>query len=478
MAERSSLKLLKLLNNKEKDKFKNYLLSPYFNKNDILVAVYDEIQNFLKIKEESDFDAFILSRLGKRKINLSISSLEKHLSNLYKHCLNFFAVENLQAQTFQKEISILQVLLNKKDKGHFEKILKKTYRELKKQKDSVKKFKLLNEITEIETSFVSTFKDKRNNDINYNEKSDALNNYFFAQKLFEININVIRNHITNNYIDINRMNRFVDLLESLNIKNQPLIKCYLLSFKVLTLKEKRNHFDLLVKTLEENVDKITSYEVFNLYAFIQNFAPLVYANKKESYNFMFLLYKKMIANNFIYHNNKILVGIFKNIVNIAIKQKELVWLEEFIESHKDKISPENVQEDACNYSLARLNFFKNDFDKTQNLIINLNFKDIYYKISVKRLELMLYFEMKEWLLLESLIGAFRVSLIPKRTETIPKLHIDYNLNFIKYFGKLSSIFNQPNKKTSKIGHLKKEIESLNEISEKDWFLDKLENYNT
>jgi len=473
MAERSSLKLLKLLDKKENDKFKTYLLSPYFNKNEVLVEVYEEIQNYLKQNNELEFDTYILLELGRKKINLSLPSLEKHLSNLYKHCLDFFAVEYLRTQPFQKELSTLQILLNKKDKGHFEKILKKTYGQLKKQKDSIKKFKLINEITEIETSFVSTFKDKRNNDINLNEKSEALNNYFFAQKLFVINLNVIRNHITNNDFDIDKMNRFVALLESLNIKNQPLIKCYLLSFKVLTSKQKRKHFELLVKTLENNLEQITSNEVFNLYAFIQNLTPLVYTDKKESYNFMFLLYKKMIANNFIYHNNKILVGIFKNIVNIAIKQKELTWLEEFIESHRNKISPENVQEDVYNYSLARLNFFKNDYEKTQNLIINLNFKDIYYKISVKRLELMLYFEMKEWLLLDSLIGAFRVSLIPKRTETIPKIHVDYNLNFIKNFGKLYSIFNQPNINLDKAKNLKSDINALTEISEKDWFLEKL-----
>ena len=476
MAERKTVKILRNLDKKQLTKFNSFLLSPYFNTNKDIIIVLNVIKKYLNSKQSiQNFDDFLLQNCLKEGLDINLTSAEKHLSNLYYLVLDFFANEELRSSKIDYNIYLLKYLYQTNDLENFNKVLIKTEKALEKKKKSLNTLDLRSRIMLQKASFASVNKDYGKAKITFEENTKALDNYYVCQRIFLEILNLNISFLTNSKYNSDYFLSILNLLPASKIQEVPLLNCWYhvhLLYNCPDI-EKLSVLKKLQGLLNQHINEFSEDSIFNLYNGLHSFAPFAYNNRRDIYQFKIELYKHQIKNKAIYTNGKIMSSTIKNIVNVGIKLKEFSWLENFLESHKSIIVPKDKAEDAYNYNFALLKLHQCDFDAVQNVIVNLKFKNIFYKIGVKRLELMLYFEKQEWLLLDSLINAFRVGLTPKRTESLPKLHKSYNLNFIKYFHKLFVLTNTSKSMLDKNAVLYNEVNALKEISEKDWLLEKI-----
>jgi len=104
----------------------------------------------------------------------------------------------------------------------------------------------------------------------------------------------------------------------------------------------------------------------------------------------------------------------------------------------------------------------------------LKFKDIYYKFALRRLEIMVYYELEEFLYLESLINSFRVALTPGRLTQLKKEKKEVNNKFLYYINKLLKIYQRP--KGEKIENLNQLLHEVNNdaIVDQLWYSKKIQ----
>jgi hypothetical protein len=159
---------------------------------------------------------------------------------------------------------------------------------------------------------------------------------------------------------------------------------------------------------------------------------------------------------------------YKNYITCCLKIDKIEQAESFLEGFKSQVDPEFI-DDVYLFNKANILFEKGMMDAVQSLLHTASFKDLFYKISAKRLLIKTYFE---WSLKDSSytdITEHAISAFKKFIYTNSDLPGTYSLankNFIKLIlplerGRLVS---------ERAGQLKAEIAAETQVAERDWLL--------
>ena len=222
--------------------------------------------------------------------------------------------------------------------------------------------------------------------------------------------------------------------------------------------------------LVEIHDKIISQgdksTIFTLMELIVNRSQI--RNRKERFEELFNLYKLQIKTGAIYTNERIHHGRFKNVVTIAVNLKEYDWLEVFMAEHREKLIPETIAEEAFSFNLAYVLYHKGDMDSAAEIILQESFSDAFYRISARRLLLMIHYSAQEWDLLESRMDAHKAFLY--RMKGVNTKRVGDEKKFMRNFKKLYSIKRSPNKR-SELEDFKSRVATEQSLPERSWLLE-------
>ncbi|MBK8296003.1 MAG: hypothetical protein IPK91_01685 [Saprospiraceae bacterium] len=192
----------------------------------------------------------------------------------------------------------------------------------------------------------------------------------------------------------------------------------------------------------------------------QNQGQLKYS--KENFE----LWKQGLENQSVLINGELSPWAFKNIITLALRLNEFNWTEDFINSFKTKINKE-YRENAINYNLASLYFYKNEYNKAIPLLQQVQFDEVTYGLGAKSLLLACYYELDEYDALQSFYDSFK--LFVNRNKSITEERKISYLQLIKLTKKLTE--NNDNK--LKLTQLKKEILE-SQATSKSWLLEKVD----
>lgn len=474
MADKKTIKFLKTLSKKELNRFDLYLQSPYFNQSEDITIIYHHLKKFIAIKKTSgDFEEYLKSKTNKviNKINL-----DNYLSRINKFLLDFISMEQFRNNKFDKNAALMEYLIENDDLQLFDKTYKKTKTALAKEKISFQNYlnRFLLELKK--TSYLSVHSANRIGKQNLQETDDALDDFYLTQKFNLAILKKIRERSTNEQFKYT----LLDLLQTYQKENIQFSNT-LLSILYLALKvvfgygdNQKHNFEELCRLFNSKAQSLNEAITYNFGTLIRNQARQVYQDDNDYFEFIFKLYKIQLCNNVLYYKGNLFSTLFKNIVDVATRLNKLMWCKKFIEENKDKIIPKEQAMDIANYCKARLSFFSGKFEETRNFINTLHFNDVYNKMALKRLEIMAYFELKEYLFLESLINSFRVSLIPQRSQSLSKQHRNWNKKFIIFITKILKFYtNSESTSIKEVKELKTDLKQQN-ASNKVWLLEKID----
>lgn len=141
--------------------------------------------------------------------------------------------------------------------------------------------------------------------------------------------------------------------------------------------------------------------------------------------------------------------------------------ETFINLYGEKIN-KLYQQNAINFGLASLFFFKKEFEKAIPFLQKVEYEEIYFSLSSKALMLSTYFELDEFMVLGSFFESFKNYLT--RNKNVSQSNKLRYLDLIKYTKKLveSSQYSK-----TKLLKLKEDIKADSSIG-KDWLLEKVD----
>jgi len=312
---------------------------------------------------------------------------------------------------------------------------------------------------------------RRKNDTSLQHSVENLDRFYLATKLRYCCELMNRKNVFADDYEILFLDEIRGHLNDNSYEDYPVISIYYRILMTIVESEEEEHFNILKDLLNEHSGKFSKVEAQEMYAFAQNYCIKKINNSNLNYlSELFIMYKTLLQKELIYLDGYLSPWHFKNIVFVGLRLDEPEWTEDFIFKYKDKIEPK-FRENAYNYNLASLNFYKKNYGRALKTLQKVDFTNVYYHLDSKSLLLKTYYELEETEPLLSLIDAFRIFL--RRNKLISDHHRTIYLNQVKFVKKMLGIKIRAGK-SKKIHELKEEVESTKQIADMKWLREKID----
>jgi hypothetical protein len=452
-------------------------MSPFFNMNEAITKYFEILdKNIRKGKE--------LSLLKNEEVwaklfpNTSYNDLRfrKLNSDISKHFENFLAIKELENDHTLNNSLKMKAFKTKKmssmDSGLISHINSAKKSQLNRSADYyLDLFNIEKSIFSLQSDAERKSKSKDPvKDLNIEEISLNLDVFYIAEKLkyYCTILSWSRSYKIDKKIA--GIDIILKLAKNPLFSEYPPIKIYFTISKTIVDENNTAHYYNLKDLIDKYIHlfpKVEAKEIID--------AAIGYCINKENQKIggfkeeIFYLYKKaLIERTILSEEGEISPIAYRNIAFIAMSSNDLVWASEFIYSYADNIK-DPYRNNAVNFSLARLSFFKKDYDKVIDHLNQIHLNEFFYNVSVRMLLTTSYYELEEWLPLESLLQSFNAWVT--REKSLNKTKKSKYLLLIRYVRRL---YKAPNFEKEKLQKLLAEVKETPAIVSKAWLLDKIE----
>jgi len=466
------LSLLLSFSRLELNRFRKFLLSPYFNEQEELVQLFDLINHNLRRSPEN------LETLDKNTVWKALfpgkpiddADLRRIASDLTRLALHFLSEEQRQNDPMQEWLDLQKIL----DKPELKKHLAGVERQMEKCFD------------DMPGKTTMYYLNRYRMDWNiYNRASRVLASSGYMDKLLAVDSHMEIFYVVQKlklYVswlifrgfrsaegEIPVIPGFWDHLSHERFIGIPLIGVYRYIIGCLTDQENEQHFRDLLAALERHAASLDPEDLRECYQTAQNYCAFkINQGRTEYYRKMFEIFGNMISRNILLEEGQLSEGVYKNVITVSLRVGEFVWAENFIREHSANL-PSNIRENALSFNLANLYSHQKRHDKVIELLRNVEYSDVTYALSAKLILVRTYFESGEWMALDSLIDSFRIYL--RRNQVMSKSAKTEFINFLGFVKKLAALSERSGPNAAKI---KAQIERCSSVSSKKWLLEKAE----
>jgi hypothetical protein len=247
------------------------------------------------------------------------------------------------------------------------------------------------------------------------------------------------------------------------------ISIYYYAYKAFTEIDNPEYFEQLIKVIFESSNALPKSELHNSYLLALNHCTgRINRGQREYIKQAFDLCKNGCETNILLQNNIITKTIFSNTVLYAITLKEFAWVEQFIHTFEKNLE-EKHRKSMVNFSLARLFFEQNQYDKAQQYLFDFEYDDPVMNMIAKTILLKIYFERRNLNAFESLVESMRSHL--QRQAYLSPAHKQLFKNLLSQMKKLINL--NPYSKTE-IDKFEEGVRAANPLSDREWFLAQVE----
>lgn len=469
MRESKLYKAIIQLSGHELNRLHRFILSPYFNRNDSLINLFEWIKSDLKeeTKELISKDAIWTICFGKKE-NFDDGRFRKLQSDLLRLIEDYYAQEVFEANPIHKAKYLLEAVYNRHLRDIQQGALKTANRYAEDQSLKPASFYYYKYEIEQSTFTLTRFQTGRNLKSNIEEIAKNLDRFYLAEKLRYYC--TILDHQNLAEIDYKMLfiDEIVEHVKSNDYSDTPPIIIYyqiLLSYKD---PHDRKHFDEIKKLITKHIHLFPEIEVAEILDSALNYCiKRMNLGDSEFVLEAFQLFQDWLPKGLLLVQGKLTPFHFKNIVTIGLRLSEFDWIENFIHQYSQFLD-ERHRENAITFNLAQLYFYKKNYLKVIQLLSQVEYDDMTYNLNSKTLLMASYYELDEIEALGSLLDTFRVYL--NRNKELPATRRKHYLNTIGIVRKLSKITNGDTKQIEK---LTTEVETTQGVVSKNWILEKL-----
>ncbi|MEO8209098.1 MAG: hypothetical protein ABI840_00945 [bacterium] len=471
MKKSNLIQIISNLDEQEFKKFGKFIDSPYFNTNKKLNEFYKILVNYYP-----EFDALELSKENIfRKLykqdKVVMGTMYYLISEMEKLLEKFLSIEKINPITL--DLTSLKIIGDMRLYNIFDVKYKDIKKKLNKIYDpeNLNNFILsnINRHNKIERKISLTKKDVFQKE--WMEPVDELVKLFLKNMLWSIALfSNFKKHL-NEKLNIPFYNEILDYVEkNKNYENDLELNLIFYQIKMINNNEEKYYFKLK-KLFIDNNKKIKTEVAQELMANLNNFCMQKvitgFGYREEQFEIQNLYLKYYIEKS----NDNFPIDAFNQIFMLGMSLDKVDWAKAFIHKYGQRVE-EKFQSNALNYSYALIDYREKKFgDALRKLSEIKNYSHIYYKPSVKLLQLKIYFELNLFSEAEDAANSFTQFLRNDKltTSNIKKTYID----FLKIYKKLLSV--QFSIDRNKINNFKHEIEKKRKfLLARKWFRDRIE----
>lgn len=450
---------LRQLSAKQWRRFLDFIESPYFNQHldttKLAHYLYQQQANWMD--EKLDRKVVFLHCFPNQVFNLQ--KLKDLFSKVHKQFRHFVQIEYFEKQKDWQQSALIQGAL---DMG-----LKTMWQQQNKAfeatpANAISAYK----IWEVEKNQILQLGDRKTAQAVLEKQTQWLYFFYWKEKL-RLSIEQIS---IAKVMSQNLQEQAFDILEFLPdtlLKNKTIYR-YRLTLEMLQQDYPKSAavFDQLLDSIKENdFSTCTPEECYSFYVFGLNYCTArINSGDSAYYQSLFNIYELLDLHGRLIQNETLSQWSFLNMVATACNLNKFEWAKNFIQNYLPYI-PADQQENVLVYNLALLSFYQKQFDQTIEHLHKVTFTDPYYSLNSRVLELRVFYEKQEWIVLDSLFERFRIYLL--RNKDLPKQRKQGSLHFLKILKSLSSLSQHVGSKKS----LEKEVDFLHKkIEQSKWLM--------
>ena len=442
------LSILETFEKKEVRQCHSLISSPFFNKNESLIKLYEYC-----VKSYPDFKG---DRFEKEEVYKNLfptqafddANMRYLMSDLTKLLEQFLIQQTLKESQMNQMELLLEAKLKRKLYSNFNTTFKK--QQTKINKSSIRdanyfkhQFRVNQKLAAIEILTKG-----QNGDIEFLKKAENyLDIFYIATKLkyaclvqnFKLVGNTDYNPIFTEMV--------LDYVENDElIKSNPLVYNYYLAYMMRVSDDDVDgkYFSILTKQMDEKINIFQIDEAQNLYALLRNFCIRKRNQGQSEYNFKLLnIYKMQLEDESLFFPNKYLSQWnYININRLGLFTDQIDFSEKFIKKYQSRLNPDPEEAKSIYaFACAELEFYKGNYDQAQLLLHEVNTGKPYDYFVAKTLLIKIYYERnkpKELEVMEYTINALHI-FTTRKDKKIAKFHKTSFLRFAYYMKKLLKI---------------------------------------
>lgn len=411
--------LLKTFESTEWRAFRDYVGSPYFNKQEVLIRFCD----YLKQAAAKDYPA---SKLDRHNVYSAIYPEQTYddkqfnylLSGLLKLAEDFIALRQFEQDGIMPEYYLLKACLHRRQEKSYKHIFQKAQEKLENWpwRNAHYQFQAYLLAETAEQHF--TIQNIRRFDHQLQDAADKFDAYFLSQKLYFHCAMLDRQKIVPEPYRLTMENELSDLIDHPQWDRMPAVNTYKKLLYALKDKEKGHNFSQFSQLLEENAQLFPAEEMRDLYFYAINYCiHQIRLGEKSFADNLMRLYEQGLTREYLLEDGRLSPWTFKNMVKLGLGLQRFDWVEKFVAEYSNRL-PEERRSDAFHFNMADLYYHKGVLDKAMEHLYQVAYSDIHYSIGAKAMLLKIYYEKQETEAFWALQASFKVFL--QRNKLISK----------------------------------------------------------
>jgi hypothetical protein len=467
--------ILNRLKGEQIHSFQKFLLSPFFNEKKDLIRLFDKITTFLPVTadqypDKEKFKLLVWKGIYPRQPFEDVK-FRRLLSDLTQLLFQFLAYEQYQSSEMRAELDLLKALNKPALEKHFNGIRRKI--DKRQEASSLRNSSFFFHSFEL-TNVLHQHQEKKGSkhiDLTVlDEAEHFLDCFYICQKL-----KYYCDHLGyRNFLSLDSQENpafeIVDRISGTEYLEEPAILLFYLAAQMLRHPEEESYFRKLKEALYTLYDRLDFAEQRTLFTHLINYCIHIKINrgKTEFYRELFSIYTHALEREILMEDALLPSNHYKNLITLGLHLREFNWVEQFIHQYSPLL-PKGHRENAVKYNLAVMYFHKKEYDKTIELLRDVELRDISLSLGSKLYLLRSYYELGEFVALDFLLDSFRIYL--QRNKLISKDVKQQYLNILRFTKKLSGLSSQHQIKLKK---LHGDITNCKNVGIKKWLIDKVE----
>lgn len=474
MANTKIVTLLKTFSKAEINKFRDFISSPYFNKNKNVSLIGDAVLSYYPEFNSADFNEENIYRMIFKGEKYDYFKIKNYISDLYQLAVTFLKYKTFEKKDYENEISLLEELHDRELDLIYSQREKAVSKHL--ESSAIKDenyYYLRHQLGKINTLH---YKFKKTG-YSFNQIQNEFDTFldYSLVGLLRLYSKMLhnKNHGNVNF-NMEMFNELWEYARDKDFEGNPSCQIYKQTI-LLELTKDENEYRKLLKLKEKYDNNIPAEDMYYILNYMNSFAVHRLKLGDESYyHDRFLAMKEIIERDFVPSNNFLFPN-FITTFSSACMAGEYSWAEDFMKKYQKAISPKEEAQNSLNYCMAFISYRKKEFDKALEYFSKTNFKLYLMKVMVKSYSLRIFYEQGMTEQVISSIDTFRHYL--KSETLIAEDQKTAHYEFLKLISELQDLkLEGINKKNSaEIGLLKKRIDKMssNPLGAKNWLIEKI-----
>ncbi len=451
----------------ELNRFKKYLLSPYFNKNETLIQLFYQIEKRLLSKKEVNYDKEKIWTIILGKEKYDDVRFRKFNSDLLKLVEGFLAQEIYERNPLHQASYLIEAVGDKKLDKLYNSTMSTARRLSERQLYKPATYYFYQYLIERNYYELTDFDLNRGSVTNVDKIINNLDYFYLAEKLRYYCETLSRRNVISYEYEIIFIDEIVQHIKQYGYDDLPPVAIYYQMFLTQTDPENEEHYYKLKDLLNKHWQMFPIEETKSMYTNCINYCIKKINVGNLNFHDEFLNINENLLERGIIGQGELSPWRFKNIITVALKRGNYNWTAEFIHNYISKI-PDSYRENALSFNLAQLYFYQKNYDKVIEMLRNVEYEDFTYNLNSKQYLLRTYYEIDEIEPLYSLLDSFRVYL--KRNNKLANDRKKRYLNLISFTKRLTKVMPGENKVLEKI---KFDLSNINGVVNEKWLREKI-----